>query len=94
MLFDCSIADNIKYGSNTKEAMMEKVIEVAQKAQLHDFVMSLPDVSTCKPLAVELQIGCSVFIAAGAAPNPTEVATHIHLLFTFTAVTVEAKRVS
>ncbi|XP_075009996.1 bile salt export pump [Calonectris borealis] len=43
VLFDCSIADNIKYGSNTKEAMMEKVIEAAQKAQLHDFVMSLPD---------------------------------------------------
>ncbi|NXJ88201.1 ABCBB protein, partial [Corythaixoides concolor] len=43
VLFDCSIADNIKYGSNTKEATMEKVIEVAQKAQLHDFVMSLPD---------------------------------------------------
>uniref|UniRef100_A0A8C8A6V9 Bile salt export pump n=1 Tax=Otus sunia TaxID=257818 RepID=A0A8C8A6V9_9STRI len=43
VLFDCSIADNIKYGSNTKEATMEKVIEAAQKAQLHDFVMSLPD---------------------------------------------------
>uniref|UniRef100_A0A8C3Y8R8 Bile salt export pump n=1 Tax=Catharus ustulatus TaxID=91951 RepID=A0A8C3Y8R8_CATUS len=42
VLFDCSIADNIKYGSNTKEVTMEKVIEAAQKAQLHDFVMSLP----------------------------------------------------
>ncbi|XP_010153809.1 PREDICTED: bile salt export pump-like, partial [Eurypyga helias] len=42
VLFDCSIADNIKYGSSTKEATMEKVIEAAQKAQLHDFVMSLP----------------------------------------------------
>ncbi|XP_072788318.1 bile salt export pump isoform X2 [Taeniopygia guttata] len=43
VLFDCSIADNIKYGSNTKEATMEKVIEAAQKAQLHDFIMSLPN---------------------------------------------------
>ncbi|GAB0191555.1 bile salt export pump [Grus japonensis] len=43
VLFDCSIADNIKYGSNTKDATMEKIIEAAQKAQLHDFVMSLPD---------------------------------------------------
>ncbi|NXN07396.1 ABCBB protein, partial [Indicator maculatus] len=42
VLFDCSIADNIKYGSNTKEVTMEQVIEAAQKAQLHDFVMSLP----------------------------------------------------
>lgn len=76
MLFDCSIADNIKYGSNTKEATMEKVIQAAQKAQLHDFVMSLPDVSTREALAVELQIGCSVFIAAGVAPNSIKVATH------------------
>ncbi|NWU07746.1 ABCBB protein, partial [Cephalopterus ornatus] len=43
VLFDCSIADNIKYGSNTKDATMEKVVEAAQKAQLHDFVMSLPN---------------------------------------------------
>uniref|UniRef100_A0A672TEF1 Bile salt export pump n=1 Tax=Strigops habroptila TaxID=2489341 RepID=A0A672TEF1_STRHB len=43
VLFDCSIADNIKYGSNAKEVTMEKVIEAAQKAQLHDFVMSLPN---------------------------------------------------
>lgn len=46
VLFDCSIADNIKYGSNTKDTTMEKVIEAAKKAQLHDFVMSLPEVST------------------------------------------------
>ncbi|XP_010015577.1 PREDICTED: bile salt export pump isoform X3 [Nestor notabilis] len=43
VLFDCSIADNIKYGSTAKEVTMEKVIEAAQKAQLHDFVMSLPN---------------------------------------------------
>ncbi|XP_074856744.1 bile salt export pump [Carettochelys insculpta] len=43
VLFDCSIADNIKYGNNTKEITMEEVIEAAKKAQLHDFVMSLPD---------------------------------------------------
>uniref|UniRef100_A0A8C3CP10 Bile salt export pump n=1 Tax=Cairina moschata TaxID=8855 RepID=A0A8C3CP10_CAIMO len=43
VLFDCSIADNIKYGSNSKDTTMEKVIEAAQKAQLHDFVMSLPE---------------------------------------------------
>uniref|UniRef100_A0A8C8SJZ5 Bile salt export pump n=1 Tax=Pelusios castaneus TaxID=367368 RepID=A0A8C8SJZ5_9SAUR len=42
VLFDCSIAENIKYGDNTKEITMEEVIEAAKKAQLHDFVMSLP----------------------------------------------------
>uniref|UniRef100_A0A8D0L944 Bile salt export pump n=1 Tax=Sphenodon punctatus TaxID=8508 RepID=A0A8D0L944_SPHPU len=43
VLFGCSIADNIKYGDNTKEISMENVIAAAKKAQLHDFVMSLPD---------------------------------------------------
>ncbi|NXA32825.1 ABCBB protein, partial [Eudromia elegans] len=42
VLFDCSIADNIKYGSATQELSMAEVVEAARKAQLHDFVMSLP----------------------------------------------------
>ena len=46
VLFACSIMDNIKYGDNTKEIPMEKVIEAAKQAQLHDFVMSLPEVGT------------------------------------------------
>lgn len=45
VLFGCSIADNIKYGDNTREISMEEVIAAAKKAQLHDFVISLPDVS-------------------------------------------------
>ncbi|XP_061057418.1 bile salt export pump isoform X3 [Eubalaena glacialis] len=44
VLFACSIVDNIKYGDNTKEIPTEKVIEAAKQAQLHDFVMSLPEV--------------------------------------------------
>ncbi|XP_019512150.1 PREDICTED: bile salt export pump [Hipposideros armiger] len=43
VLFACSIMDNIKYGDNTKEIPMEKVIEASKQAQLHDFVMSLPE---------------------------------------------------
>ncbi|CAD7690608.1 unnamed protein product [Nyctereutes procyonoides] len=43
VLFACSIMDNIKYGDNTREIPMEKVIEAAKQAQLHDFVMSLPE---------------------------------------------------
>ncbi|XP_054826934.1 bile salt export pump isoform X2 [Eublepharis macularius] len=43
VLFDCSIAENIKYGDNARELSMDKVILAAKKAQLHDFVMSLPD---------------------------------------------------
>ncbi|XP_025030388.1 bile salt export pump isoform X2 [Python bivittatus] len=42
VLFDCSIADNIKYGDNSREISMDEVITAAKKAQLHEFVMSLP----------------------------------------------------
>lgn len=45
VLFDCSIMDNIKYGDNTQEISMERVLAAAKQAQLHDFVMSLPEVS-------------------------------------------------
>ncbi|MBN3326378.1 ABCBB protein, partial [Atractosteus spatula] len=43
ILFDCSIAENIKYGVNMLEVSMNEVISAAKKAQLHDFVMSLPE---------------------------------------------------
>lgn len=44
ILFDCSIAENIRYGDNQRELSMDDVISAAKKAQLHDFVMSLPEV--------------------------------------------------
>nr|XP_046238428.1 bile salt export pump-like isoform X2 [Scatophagus argus] len=43
ILFDCSIAENIKYGDNLREISMNEVISAAKKAQLHNFVMSLPE---------------------------------------------------
>ncbi|KAM6945832.1 bile salt export pump [Aplochiton taeniatus] len=43
ILFDCSIGDNIKYGDNSREIGMNDVIAAAKKAQLHDFVMGLPE---------------------------------------------------
>ncbi|XP_029941978.1 bile salt export pump-like isoform X2 [Salarias fasciatus] len=43
ILFDCSIAENIKYGDNSREIGMDEVTAAAKKAQLHDFVMSLPE---------------------------------------------------
>lgn len=44
ILFDCSIAENIKYGDNLREISMNDIISAAKKAQLHDFVMGLPEV--------------------------------------------------
>ncbi|XP_067439274.1 bile salt export pump-like [Thunnus thynnus] len=43
ILFDCSIGENIKYGDNSREISMNEVISAAKKAQLHNFVMSLPE---------------------------------------------------
>ncbi|KAG7464135.1 hypothetical protein MATL_G00183990 [Megalops atlanticus] len=43
VLFDCSIAENIQYGDNTRTVSMQEVVEAAKKAYLHDFVMTLPD---------------------------------------------------
>lgn len=46
VLFGCSIAENIQYGDNTRSVSMEEIVEAAKKAYLHDFVMSLPNVSS------------------------------------------------
>lgn len=43
VLFDCSIAENIKYGDNSRDISTNEVIIAAKKAQLHSFVMSLPE---------------------------------------------------
>ncbi|XP_029030783.1 bile salt export pump-like isoform X1 [Betta splendens] len=43
VLFDCSIAENIKYGDASREIGMSEVTAAAKKAQLHDFVMGLPE---------------------------------------------------
>ena len=40
-LFNASIRDNITYGK--PDATQEEVIEAAKAAQIHDFIMSLPD---------------------------------------------------
>ncbi|XP_062384435.1 bile salt export pump isoform X2 [Sardina pilchardus] len=43
ILFDCSIAENIRYGDNQRDISMNDIISAAKKAQLHDFVMALPE---------------------------------------------------
>uniref|UniRef100_A0A3P9JV34 ATP-binding cassette, sub-family B (MDR/TAP), member 11a n=1 Tax=Oryzias latipes TaxID=8090 RepID=A0A3P9JV34_ORYLA len=43
VLFDCSIAENIQYGDNSHRINMEEIVEAAKTANLHDFVMTLPD---------------------------------------------------
>ena len=44
VLFDRSIADNIRYGANFRKVSSEEVIEAAKAANIHKFVESLPQV--------------------------------------------------
>merc|ERR1712135_163656 len=43
ILFDCSIADNIRYGDNSRHASLEEVITCAKNANIHEFISNLPE---------------------------------------------------
>ncbi|XP_075443556.1 ATP-dependent translocase ABCB1 isoform X1 [Ascaphus truei] len=43
MLFDCSIAENIAYGDNSREVSQEEIEMAAKEANIHSFIESLPD---------------------------------------------------
>ena len=45
VLFDCSIADNIRYGDNFREVSDEEVEAAAKSANIHNFIITLPQVS-------------------------------------------------
>ena len=44
VLFDASIAENIRYGALFREVSDEEVIEAAKSANIHSFIGSLPQV--------------------------------------------------
>ena len=54
ILFDSSIADNIRYGANFRDVSDEEVIEAAKAANIHNFVETLPQVCDC----TEYQLFC------------------------------------
>ena len=43
-LFDMTFAKNIRYGANFKEVTDEEIQQAAKAADIHDFIMSLPQV--------------------------------------------------
>ncbi|XP_051872898.1 ATP-dependent translocase ABCB1 [Pristis pectinata] len=43
LLFDCSIAENIAYGDNSKAITQEEIEEAAKAANIHSFIESLPE---------------------------------------------------
>lgn len=44
ILFDCSIAENIAYGDNSRTVTMDEIMKAAREANIHTFIASLPDV--------------------------------------------------
>ena len=46
VLFDGSVADNIRYGDHSREISDEEVEAAARAANIHDFIMSQPMVSS------------------------------------------------
>ncbi|MEJ1280727.1 ATP binding cassette subfamily B member 1 [Cricetulus griseus] len=44
ILFDCSIAENIAYGDNSRVVSQDEIERAAKEANIHQFIESLPDV--------------------------------------------------
>ncbi|XP_051818316.1 ATP-dependent translocase ABCB1 [Antechinus flavipes] len=42
ILFDCSIAENIAYGNNSREVSEEEIVNAAKAANIHPFIETLP----------------------------------------------------
>ena len=51
VLLNLTIAENIRYGANYKEVTDEEVEQAAKSANIHDFIMSLPQVRKYIPHA-------------------------------------------
>ncbi|XP_041097943.1 ATP-dependent translocase ABCB1-like [Polyodon spathula] len=43
VLFDCSIAENIAYGDNSRNVTQEEIVAAAKAANIHSFIEGLPD---------------------------------------------------
>ncbi|NXU86045.1 MDR1 protein, partial [Xiphorhynchus elegans] len=43
ILFDCTIAENIAYGDNSRQVAFEEIVNAAKEANIHTFIDSLPD---------------------------------------------------
>ncbi|NXL60490.1 MDR1 protein, partial [Chordeiles acutipennis] len=43
ILFDCTIAENIAYGDNSRPVPHEEIVNAAKEANIHSFIDSLPD---------------------------------------------------
>jgi len=71
ILFDRSIADNIRYGDNSRRASMEEIIAAAKKANIHSFIETLPQVKAFSKSNKTFyhDVRCALWTIAGAQPG-------------------------
>lgn len=48
VLFDRTVAENIAYGDNSRQVPLAEIIAAAKDANIHEFIVSLPEVSVEK----------------------------------------------
>ena len=53
-MFDCSIAENIRYGDNSRVVSQEEIEEAAKAANIHTFIEKLPEVRDSDLFTVRL----------------------------------------
>ena len=56
VLFDATIADNIRYGANYREVSDKEVEQAAKSANIHNFIMTLPQVHIVDCLYYQLSM--------------------------------------
>ena len=42
ILFDCTVAENIAYGDNSRKVTMDEIMDAAKKSNIHNFIAQLP----------------------------------------------------
>ena len=79
VLFNTTIFDNIAYGDNTRTPTMDEVIDVAKKANIHNFIASLPLVRSCV-VTVRDEWTLSWQMRSGDSLNISALVIYIHVL--------------
>ena len=88
VLFDASIADNIRYGANYREVSDEEVEQAAKSANIHDFVMTLPQVIYMSVIVyVTLTSVCCHYIIMSPLPHVCHCTCHHYHIFVIIHVT-------
>lgn len=60
VLFEGTLAENIAYGDNGRQVTTQEITAAAKAANIHSFIVSLPDVSSSQCMTMIVNIGLSV----------------------------------